>query len=244
MKTCVALFLFALLIIISESTAIARGSAPVSIDLVSSGEQHLRNSEWPEAFKDFNKAAQEGNVQAKFWIGWMHESRKNDAIAVCWYYEAAIKGHAKAQNNLGLFYKNGRGVVQSDAAAASWFQEAVNQGDANAQTNLGLMYEKGRGVPKDYHQAIYYYNLAKEQGHQEALRNLDFLLEKMTQSGKKLKISYGQCEICHAEIDAVFVPCGHLVACEKCSKKLPRPKKCSKCNQPIKKLITIKRLSM
>ena len=32
--------------------------------------------------------------------------------AVCWYRKAAKQGHSTAQNNLGVMYRDGHGVVQ------------------------------------------------------------------------------------------------------------------------------------
>jgi tetratricopeptide (TPR) repeat protein len=51
----------------------------------------------------------------------------------------AEKGDAKAQNNLGLTYRDGLGVLQDYAQALKWFGKAADQGDAFAQYNLGSM---------------------------------------------------------------------------------------------------------
>ena len=52
----------------------------------------------------------------------------------------AEQGVADAQFNLGVMYKNGRGVLQDDKEAVKWYTKAAEQGDAGAQLNLGLMH--------------------------------------------------------------------------------------------------------
>jgi TPR repeat protein len=52
----------------------------------------------------------------------------------------AEQGHAGAQYNLGVMYKNGRGIPQDYMQAAAWYRKAAEQGIANAQYNLGGMY--------------------------------------------------------------------------------------------------------
>ena len=61
----------------------------------------------------------------------------------------AEQGNASAQYNLGLMYRNGRGVPQDDKTAVKWYRLAAEQGHASAQYNLGQTYRKGDGVPKN-----------------------------------------------------------------------------------------------
>ena len=58
----------------------------------------------------------------------------------------AEQGDAAAQNNLGLMYRNGRGVSQDHEQAVYWFRLATEQGNANAQLSLGVSYHNGLGV--------------------------------------------------------------------------------------------------
>ena len=82
------------------------------------------------------------------------------AEAVKWFLRAAKRGHADAQNNLGLMYDYGEGVPQDYAEAVKWYRRAAEQGYALAQSNLGFMYEDGTGVPQDYVPAHMWFNLA------------------------------------------------------------------------------------
>jgi TPR repeat protein len=71
---------------------------------------------------------------------------------------------AKAQDNLGWMYKNGRGVVQDDVEAVKWFRKAAEQGYPAAQDNLGWMYKNGRGVVQDDVEAVKWFRKAAEHG--------------------------------------------------------------------------------
>jgi len=58
----------------------------------------------------------------------------------------AEQGNAEAQNNLGLMYYKGEGVVQDYKEAVKWYRLAAEQGNGDAQRNLGFMYDIGKGV--------------------------------------------------------------------------------------------------
>ena len=75
----------------------------------------------------------------------------------------AEQGHAYAQYNLGLMYRNGKGVPEDYKQAVKWYRLAAEQGDADAQYSLGIRYDKGEGVPEDDKQAVKWYRLASEQ---------------------------------------------------------------------------------
>lgn len=83
-------------------------------------------------------------------------------------YKAAEQGDAKAQYNLGVMCREGRGVPQDNQQALSWYRKAAEQGHIDAQYNLGVMYEEGLGVPQDDSQSQHWYRKATEQGHAEA----------------------------------------------------------------------------
>ena len=103
-------------------------------------------------------------------------------------YEAALKefrqlaeqGDAAAQYNLGMMYRNGKGVPPDYAEAVKWYRKASEQGQAYAQYNLGVMYRDGRGVPQDYVQAYLWSYLAAAQGRMDAWMNRDDIAKKMT----------------------------------------------------------------
>jgi TonB family protein len=72
----------------------------------------------------------------------------------------ADEGNARAQNNLGVMYENGKGVPQNIAEAVRWYRLAAEQGYAGAQNNLGLIYAIGRGIQRDPIRAYMWFSLA------------------------------------------------------------------------------------
>ena len=84
----------------------------------------------------------------------------------------AEQGNAKAEHNLAVLYKSGKGVMKNPIKAAHWFEKAAEQGLADAQFSLGHMYDKGEGVARDAGKAVLWYKKAAEQGNPLAQTNL------------------------------------------------------------------------
>ena len=100
------------------------------------------------------------------------------------YTQAAEQGESKSQNNLGLIYETGRGVLQNYQKAAKWYKKAAEQGNPKPQNNLGIMYSKARGVPQNYVEAHKWLNLAASRlgpggNFKQAKFNRDRLERKM-----------------------------------------------------------------
>lgn len=72
----------------------------------------------------------------------------------------AEQGIARAQNNLGVLYENGKGVPQDINEALKWYRLAAEQNYGGAENNLGLIYALGRGVPRDPVRAYMWFSLA------------------------------------------------------------------------------------
>jgi hypothetical protein len=96
-------------------------------------------------------------------------------MAAALLMKAAERGHPVAQNNLGLLYAAGRGVLKDPRLAAEWHARAASQGLANAQYQLGLLYERGEGVPRDDAAAARLYQAAAQQGEVAAQANLGLM---------------------------------------------------------------------
>src|SRR6185503_12200357 len=77
-----------------------------------------------------------------------------------WYREAAQRGLAPAQYQLGLRYANGDGVERDCVEAVKWYQRAADQGVPFAQFNLGVRYANGQGVERDPVLAYQWFSLA------------------------------------------------------------------------------------
>ena len=72
----------------------------------------------------------------------------------------AEQGVARAQNNLGVLYENGKGVQASVSEAIKWYRAAAGQGYAGAQNNLGLIYALGKTGSVDPVRAYMWLTLA------------------------------------------------------------------------------------
>ncbi|MEP4734821.1 peptidoglycan-binding protein [Parvibaculum sp.] len=86
--------------------------------------------------------------------------------------DAATKGDAAAQYEVGLRYSNGEGVTQDMAEAAKWFERAAKQGLTVAEYRLAAQYEKGRGVTQSDAKAREWYEKAAKGGNVKAMHNL------------------------------------------------------------------------
>jgi len=80
----------------------------------------------------FQKAAEQGCVEAQYNLGNMHDQeqgvKQDDAEAVRLYHKAAEQGCVEAQFNLGVSYANGQGVKQNYALASRWYRKAAERG--------------------------------------------------------------------------------------------------------------------
>lgn len=105
---------------------------------------------------------------------------KNGDYATAWRVLAPLAdaGDARAQNDVGVMYGRGLGVVQSFSKAAMWITRAAEQGNPYAQSTLGYMYYRARGVDKDYAAAALWSRRAAAQGDASAQSNLGMLYDK------------------------------------------------------------------
>ena len=118
---------------------------------------------------------------------------QDTAQAFYWFKQAADRGNAKAQFNLGVLYRD-KSIDSTINAnyleqAFRYFLMSAENGDLNAQYAVGLMYESGEKgiresgwsveyvniVPKDRGKAVYWYKKAAAQGHSKAQAELESL---------------------------------------------------------------------
>ena len=59
--------------------------------------------------------------------------------AARWIRKAAVRGHVKAEHDLGICYHNGKGVAADAVKARKWFHYPGVQGNVLAQCNIGIM---------------------------------------------------------------------------------------------------------
>ena len=106
----------------------------------------LANEDDAKAVSWYRKAAEQGDADAQFNLGWMYDFGKDvpedDAKAVSWYRKAAEQGLADAQYNLGLMYALGRGVPEDYAQGYAWLSIAASQGREKAKESKGIIKKK------------------------------------------------------------------------------------------------------
>ena len=124
-----------------------------------------QRGDYATALKLWHLLAENGDADAQFHLGVMHESGqsvlRNDADAIKWYRQAAEQDDAVAQFNLGIMYA--KGGAPNYAEAAPWYRLAADHGLGGAQFNLGMMYAEGQGVSHDDVQAHMWLDLAAAQ---------------------------------------------------------------------------------
>ena len=148
-------------------------------ELASLGEKAYLNGEYDKALEYLIPAAQAGDANAQFRLGYMYTKGygvlQSYEKAVEWYQKAANQGEATAQTSIGYMYTNGYGVTQSYEKAVEWYQKAADQGEATAQTSLGYMYTNGYGVTQSYEKAVEWYQKAADQGEATAQTSLGYI---------------------------------------------------------------------
>src|ERR1700733_3120645 len=84
-------------------------------------------------------------------------------------FDAAKRGHPRAQATLGNLYHQGIGVPQDDTKAMQWYALAAAQGHAVAEYSLGNGYMLGiGGLPVDQVKATALFEASAQQGFDDA----------------------------------------------------------------------------
>jgi len=130
----------------------------------------LSDSEKQKSIPLFNKAAEQGQVNAQLMLGVLYLQEKyglraNEHKGFEWIERAALSGDRRAQYGLGNMYSSGKGVAKDQAKSVEWYLKAAEQGEVNAQYMLGDMYSSGKGVVKNLSKAVEWYSKSGDQGH-------------------------------------------------------------------------------
>ena len=70
-----------------------------------------------------------------------------------------MNGDGPAQNNLGVLYRDGRGLQRDLVQAAYWFAQSAASGYKEGIKNYAQALEKGEGVEKNEKEAAYWRGL-------------------------------------------------------------------------------------
>ena len=118
------------------------------------------------AYRQFRLAADQGDVQAQYWVGMMEAqgvgTERNIERAACWIAAAAEQGQALSISLLGLMHVQHLGLPESPNEGVRLIREAAEQGMPKARYRLGYMYLKGNHLAPDAQQACIWFLLAYE----------------------------------------------------------------------------------
>jgi TPR repeat protein len=108
------------------SDSAAAATAPVA------GTEAFAQRDWPKAYTELMPAAEQGNADAQFRIGFMYlyglGVPADHDEADTWIRRAAEQGHAEAQYTMALNYRRGMGVPRDIVQALMWATLAADQG--------------------------------------------------------------------------------------------------------------------
>ncbi len=120
-------------------------------------EYGIVETDMEKRFRWLRAAAQEGNVEAMFFLGDAYYTgrgiERDYAKSAGWYLAAARQDHAQAMTNLAYLYLNGYGVKKDYEKAFNWFKSAAELGNAEGAWNVGNIYYYGYGKDQDLAQA-------------------------------------------------------------------------------------------
>jgi hypothetical protein len=105
------------------------------------------------ALSEFSNLARGGDPRSMYNLGNMHRKGEGTPVdmesAAQLYQAAAERGHALAQNALGIMYATGQGLEPNDIEAYAWFTVSALQGNLEAKENV----ERARGLLSESRQA-------------------------------------------------------------------------------------------
>jgi localization factor PodJL len=140
-------------------------------------------SNFDEAAKWYDRAAQAGVIPAVFRLGTLYEKglsvKKDPDIARRYYMQAAERGNAKAMHNLAVLDADGGGKGANYKSASQWFRKAADRGVADSQFNLGILYARGIGVEQNLAESFKWFSLAAAQGDADAGHKRDDIAKRL-----------------------------------------------------------------
>jgi hypothetical protein len=87
-------------------------------------------------------------------------------------------GDASAQNEVGWYYENGKGVKADLAEAVKWYRKAADQGLLLAMHNLGVMLANGRGTAVNAPEALALFKQAAVAGNVRSQYQIGLLYDQ------------------------------------------------------------------
>ncbi|HLH97048.1 MAG TPA: tetratricopeptide repeat protein [Xanthobacteraceae bacterium] len=142
----------------SGAVAAARGDSLPGAAELHRGVEALYRKDYPAALRWFTSAADKGNANAEFNIGFMYKNGtgvpQDYARAILWFRAAAAKGNVPALDRLGQMFYDGTGVKQDYVEAMDWSRAAAAKSFIPSDLRIADMYLLGEGVAKDSAQGL------------------------------------------------------------------------------------------
>jgi len=103
-----------------------------------------------------------------------------ESSVVCYHFEkdmtdsfesikaSALSGDVISQNNLGVFYRDGKNVIADSEEAYKWFKKAAESGLTDAQLNLGEMILQKNNTEENKQEALTWFDMAADAGNMNA----------------------------------------------------------------------------
>ena len=120
------------------------------------------------------KAAENGNVEAMYWLGEGYtvyakdlaeedpeESKAHFELGYYWLSKANIQKHPAATLELAGYFRRGDVIEKDVAKSVSLVKQAAEWGEVQAIRDLAFIYENGLGIETDEEQANYWTEKAK-----------------------------------------------------------------------------------
>jgi uncharacterized protein len=172
------------------------------------GIKAYREHDFLHAFRILEPLAVQGNIEAAFLVGSMHElgqgTVQSYAQAEVFLKKSAEAGNSEAQVRLAFLYADGHLGIDHGKDAADWFERAAHLGNSTAQANLGVIYANGIGRIQNLVLGHMWANIAVANGNDKAAD----VREKIQESLDKKLIIEAQ-ELARKCLSSNYVECNH-----------------------------------
>lgn len=102
--------------------------------------------DYPEAFRLYSEAAEQGNIDAIYDLASMYYMGRGVDCdyeeAAKWYRIGCDMGDSSSMFRLGIMYENGQGVPQDNDEAVRWYEKSIAAGNPSARLWLNDLKKK------------------------------------------------------------------------------------------------------
>lgn len=132
----------------------------------------VRHENYSEAFKSFEKALNNGYIEAANNLGIMYLSGQfvdqDYKKALSYFLDVADIPETNAAYNAARILASGDAGYTDSKRAISLYEIAIRKRDKEAANNVGIMYLEDKLIPRNVSKAIKYLQIASDLGHERA----------------------------------------------------------------------------